>query len=200
MSECEDNVRGHGVEMPTTEAEGAFEDPFKMPNLAKVRAAHIRLMRAYVSVIADCSFIEQPEGQVGRILFPFFVRRLVGGHIRRRLIELGTIYLQLGQAVYDERTQSVDPWLSKASKGCMEVAKSLPKWSLPGIAVVASVALPVVGLLSKIHGSRLALAALALGLAALFWLIVIILLISFGPARKAYLRKRELFLPGARKD
>src|SRR6266700_1145426 len=141
MSEYESNVRGHGVEMPTAEAEGAFEDPFKMPNLAEVRAAHIRLMRAYVSVIAECSYIERPQRPVAdRILLPFLVPRLVGGHIRRRLIELGTIYLQLGQAVYDERTQSADPWLSETSKGCMEVAKRLPKWSLPGIAVVTSVA------------------------------------------------------------
>ncbi len=145
MSEYESNVRGHGVEMPTAEAEGAFEDPFKMPNLAEVRAAHIRLMRAYVSVIAECSYIERPQRPVAdRILLPFLVRRLVGGHIRRRLIELGAIYLQLGQAVYDERTQSADPWLSETSKGYMEVAKRLPKWSLPGIAVVTSVALPVV--------------------------------------------------------
>jgi len=198
MTECEGNVPGHGVQMPAIEAEGAFEDPFKMPNLAEVKAAHIRLMRAYMSVIAACSFIERPQGNPWPIgsLLPLLVRRLVGGHIRRRLIELGTIYLQLRQATYDEGTQSVDPWLSETSKGCMEVAKRLPKWSLPSIAIIISIALPVLGLLSKIHGSGIAV-ALLLGWVVLIWLIFIFLWVSFVPGRKAYLKKRELFLPGA---
>jgi hypothetical protein len=188
------DVRGHGVEIPVTEAEGTSADPFEVPNLEEVKFAHIRLMRAYVSVIAAASRMKPPaKPVVDSLLQPFLVRRFVGRHIRQKFAELGTIYLQLGQATYDEQTQSVDPWLSRTSESCIAAAKRLPKWPLPGIAVVTSIALPTVGLLRKIHGSGIALAGVTLSV-----LVFIFLCFAFGAGRRAYLAKRELFLPKAR--
>jgi hypothetical protein len=195
MPEFGDDAQIQDVQVPTAEVQEALEDSFKLPDLAEVRAAHVRLMRAYVSAIAAASRVEPPSRPVtDSILAPFLVRRFVGRHIRRRLTELGTIYLQLGQAMYDAQGESADPWLAETSAGCMAMAERLPRWPWPGIAVVTSLALPALGLLSKIHGSSLALVA-----AVLADLIFIFLWLAFGAGRRAYLRKRELFLPGAGK-
>lgn len=75
-------------------------EPFERPDLTRVKPAHARLMRAYVGALAKASQFGWPiqdqrkdEGSASALV----VRWLVGSHIKRNLVALGNIYLQLEQ-------------------------------------------------------------------------------------------------------
>jgi hypothetical protein len=172
-------------------------DPRARPDLIKVKSAHVQLMRAYVAALADASRYQRSNERTDRkgckFAFGPMVRWLVGSHIRRNLMELGTVYLQLEQTFTRDDSDPVDRWLSKAREGCASVAERLPRpLRFPGVIAAISGVVALSGLLSKIPGW---LGSLFLGLAIGA---AISLYAPYLFMRDSYQYKRELFLRNAR--
>jgi hypothetical protein len=64
---------------------------------------------------------------------------MVGSHVRRRMNELGTIYLQLEQAQRQE-SGTTDSWLSKTREGCLATVERLPRVRVPSIVTLVILA------------------------------------------------------------
>lgn len=187
-------VACEGVQAAMTKAQETLGE---MPDLAKVKAAHIQLMRAYVGVLAAASRGERVGIQREYSFTPrlseswWLVRLLVGTHIRRQLSELGTVYLQLEQAADNDHGGPADAWLRKAREGCLATAERLPKLRLTVVLALAPLVLPLVAWVSK-H----------LGLIGQ-WLFILVIVYPFGfwlgykTIRDSYRVKRSLFFPAA---
>ncbi len=188
----ERQITAVGAELPTVEIN-------KVPELERVKVAHVKLMRAYVAIIAAASQLRRVPGQthnsrsfIHAILLqyssPWITRMLVGGHIRQKLTELGAAYLQLEQTA-----RYSDPWLPETRKACFETAEQLPKSRLPSLIALVSVAASIVAVFGKPSQEFTSTLIHT-------WAIVLLLLpiIFYITIFYAYRDKRTLFLPKAR--
>src|SRR2546430_2509675 len=86
-----------GGRMTVATTSNTGNEPYKTPDLTKVKPAHTQLMRAYVSILASASlFGRELEPSKNKIYISgLIIRWLVGSHIKRNLMVLGNVYLQL---------------------------------------------------------------------------------------------------------
>ena len=168
---------------------------YERPDLTRVKPAHVQLMRAYVSALAGASQVDrqtEPSKDLGFVLGPL-VRWLVGSHIKRNLMDLGTVYLQLEQTFTCDDSDPIDSWLPKVREGCLAAAERLPRLRLTGIIGIVTAVAAFAGLLSKLPGwvGRVFL-GLAVGAVSILW-------VPYLFIRGSYLYKRSLFLRDARR-
>jgi hypothetical protein len=187
--------------MTLSTTSGTRRELYERPDLSKVKLAHVQLMRAYVNALAAASQFGRSDVQrkgrkfIQNLIAPWgwTVRWLVGSHIRRNLIDLGTVYLQLEQTFTRDDAEPVDSWLTEVRAGCLAVAEKLPRLRLPGIIAIVSAGAAVAGLLGKLPGWVGSLfVGLSAGLATEFFF--------FYPSMwNSYLYKRSLFLRDAKR-
>jgi hypothetical protein len=173
-----------------------FREVYQIPDIGQVKIAHVQLMRAYVGALAAASIYGRSEDVQDQLSYgayprPVLVRWLVGSHIRRKLTELGAIYLQLEQALYHDSQDSDDRGLSKIREGCIATAENLPKMRLPGLAALVSLAVPLGAALNKVLGGT------TNGLVTFTSLLFACIVTAWWVIKDAYIGKRSLFLPDA---
>ena len=180
--------------MSVAAASDTSHESYEGFDLTRVKSAHVQLMRAYVNSLAAASLVgRSDEHKESSFVFVsgLLVRWLVGSHIRRNLMTLGTVYLELEQTFMNDDSNPVDPWLPKAKEGCLALAERLPRIRLPGVIGVVSASVALAGLLSKLPGWAGALfLGLAIGAAISLWA-------PYATMRSSYLYKRTLFLRDA---
>lgn len=160
---------------------------------AAVAEVHARLMAGYAAALGEAE-------QIGRLgssaaandLFAMLVRRLLGGDIRKKLRALAARYAQLEAAVSNEEPDARER-LARAREDCELVAAALPSLRVTSIFALLPLATGIVALV----GFAIKVPGLESELLGLLLLVLGLAFVSHRELRKAYRRKREIFLPGA---